>query len=123
MLLLLLPVVWLGSCCAAVVAASQCLLLPPPPLLLLLLLPFLQLVIGRSPISWATIPDQEVSSKHASVTWSEALGGWQLVRRPVLPVLPVLAWWQQQQLVQGGGGGESAAGMVQKVRKMHLGST
>ena len=53
-------------------------------LLLLLLLLFLlvvQLVIGRSPVSWASIPDQEVSGKHAWVRWSDTQHCWQLVRK------------------------------------------
>jgi hypothetical protein len=44
---------------------------------LLLLLP--QFVIGRNPAAWASIPDAEVSGRHASLTWSDNANCWQLV--------------------------------------------
>lgn len=38
-----------------------------------------QLVIGRNPVAWCSIPDQEVSGKHASLRWSESHNAWQVV--------------------------------------------
>jgi hypothetical protein len=48
----------------------------PAPLALLL-----QLVVGRSPECGLPIPDQEVSSCHATIAWSSTSAAWVLVRR------------------------------------------
>eukprot|EP00878_Enallax_costatus_P012406 GHUV01012956.1.p1 GENE.GHUV01012956.1~~GHUV01012956.1.p1 ORF type:complete len:1522 (+),score=650.23 GHUV01012956.1:595-5160(+) len=37
-----------------------------------------ELVIGRSPLCWASISDQEISGKHACVSWSSADNCWQV---------------------------------------------
>jgi hypothetical protein len=72
-------------CCAA----HWCALLPC----------VLQLVIGRSPVVWASIPDQEVSGRHAALSWSDTHNCWQLVS--------VLLWeW---------GGGEVGRGFEMRV--------
>ncbi|KAF8063774.1 AP-4 complex subunit sigma [Scenedesmus sp. PABB004] len=40
--------------------------------------PSAALVIGRNPTAWASIPDQEISGRHACLSWSGDLNCWQL---------------------------------------------